>query len=39
MIILKATLRFLKILDQDYEVNRNYNTPGISFFGGIESEF
>ena len=24
---------------KDYEVNKNYNTPGISFFGGIESEF
>ena len=35
----KSNFKISNILDQDYEVNRNYNTPGISFFGGIESEF
>ena len=34
-----SNFKISNILDQDYEVNRNYNTPGISFFGGIESEF
>ena len=36
---LKSNFKISNILDQDYEVNRNYSTPGISFFGGIESEF
>ncbi len=36
---LKSNFKISNILDQDYEVNRNYNTPGISFFGGVESEF
>ncbi len=35
----KSNFMVSNILDQDYEVNRNYNTPGISFFGGVESEF
>ena len=35
----KSNFKISNILDQDYEVNRNYNTPGISIFGGIESEF
>ena len=35
----KSNFKISNILDQDYEVNRNYNTPGISFFGGVESEF
>ena len=35
----KSNFKISNILDQDYEVNRNYSTPGISFFGGIESEF
>ena len=34
-----SNFKISNILDQDYEVNRNYNTPGISFFGGVESEF
>ncbi len=36
---LKSNFKITNVLDQDYEVNRNYNTTGISFFGGIESEF
>ncbi len=35
----KSNFKVSNVLDQDYEVNRNYNTPGISFFGGVESEF
>ncbi len=35
----KSNFKISNILDQDYEVNRNYNTPGISFFGGVESEY
>ena len=35
----KSNFKVSNILDQDYEVNRNYNTPGISFFGGLESQF
>ena len=35
----KSNFKISNILDQDYEVNRNYSTPGISFFGGVESEF
>ncbi len=35
----KSNFKISNVLDQDYEVNRNYNTPGISFFGGVESEF
>ncbi len=35
----KSNFKVSNILDQDYEVNRNYNTPGISFFGGVESQF
>ena len=34
-----SNFKISNILDQDYEVNRNYNIPGISFFGGVESEF
>ena len=34
-----SNFKISNILDQDYEVNRNYNTPGVSFFGGVESEF
>ena len=36
---LKSNFKVSNNLDQDYEDNRNYNTPGISFFGGVESEF
>ena len=35
----KSNFKVSNVLDQNYEVNRNYNTPGISFFGGVESEF
>ncbi len=34
-----SNFKIYNILDQDYEVNRNYNTPGMSFFAGVESEF
>ena len=32
-------LSYLPKTGKYYEVNRNYNTPGISFFGGLESQF
>ena len=36
---MKSSFKVKNLFNQEYEVNRNYNTPDISFFGGIESEF
>ena len=35
---LKSNLKLNNILDQDYQVNRDYGTPGISIYAGVESE-
>ena len=36
---LKSNLKLNNILDQDYQVNRDYGTPGISIYAGVESEY
>ena len=36
---LHSYLKFNNILNQNYQVNRNYGTPDFSFIAGIESKY
>ncbi len=36
---LNSYIKFNNMLDQDYQVNRNYGTPDFSVFAGIESRY
>ena len=33
------TMSIKNLLDEEYTIVRGYNTPGISFFGGLNIEF